>query len=426
MTQHDRFIGSLDAWLHEEGAQTMPPYVDAVIARTAATRQRPAWMSPGRWFPMDSTLALRTRRVPPLVRYLVLAVLVLLVAVAVLVLSGAGRPRPPAPFGPAANGLIAYDADGTLTTVGVDGTTRSVLDVGLANASRPTFSPDGTRVAFLVADEETGLGGLYVASADGGGARLVTPGIVFVAESSSVPVWSPDGTRLVLGMGDGGYDRVAVAASDGSGAAFIGENPADGLAFPSWSPDGAWIAVASYPPAGAPRTVQLIRPDGSGQHPIVTATDDETVIQDLRWAPDGSGRLAYVIGGETDSRIEIVNVDDGSITVVDARPGIFDMGISWSPDGQRIASNQSEIGSIVVDADGTNMRTLELARCAGQVDWSPDGTRLLCLSSVALGDGRYELLVIDPDGSEAPTIIPLGGEASGQSAAVVSWQRLAP
>ncbi len=56
--------------------------------------------------------------------------------------------------------------------------------------------------------------------------------------------------------------------------------------------------------------------------------------------------------------------------------------------------------------------------------WSPDGTRFTCLNSVALGEGLYELLVIDPDGRTAPQHVPFDGSDTGQSSAVFSWQRL--
>ncbi|HEU4572177.1 MAG TPA: hypothetical protein VFR93_05780, partial [Candidatus Limnocylindrales bacterium] len=172
-------------------------------------------------------------------------------------------------------------------------------------------------------------------------------------------------------------------------------------------------------------SLQIVHPDGTGQRVLFPAKAGTTAVQDLEWAPDTSGRLLFAAGSDTENRLLIVDVDDGTSTTVVDRPGIIEFGEAWSPDAARIASNHSEKGAIVVNADGSDLRVIPDARCAGRVVWSPDGTRFTCLNSVALGEGTYELLVIDVDGSAPPQHVPFNGIDAGQSGAVFSWQRLA-
>ncbi|HYC07517.1 MAG TPA: hypothetical protein VEG29_06295 [Candidatus Binatia bacterium] len=121
MTTHDGFTPLLDAWLAEEGRITTPDYLDEVFTRTSRMRQRPAWLSPGRWLPMSTTtLDARLYSLRPAVKYVALAV-VLIAAVLAATLLLAGAHRVPPPFGPAANGRVFFDASGSIVSTMPDG-----------------------------------------------------------------------------------------------------------------------------------------------------------------------------------------------------------------------------------------------------------------------------------------------------------------
>src|SRR5262249_52774145 len=152
--------------------------------------------------------------------------------------------------GPAANGLIAYDANEQLFIANADGSRARSLVPGVRSAASATFSPDGTRIAFWGDDDQSD--GLFVVNADGSG--LVALARHLWIATDRPPAWSPDGKFIVYST-ESGADRMDealyVVNADGSGSP---REIAGGLpvraSFPSWSPSGEWIAYLSEPTSG--------------------------------------------------------------------------------------------------------------------------------------------------------------------------------
>src|SRR5206468_7167087 len=121
-----------------------------------------------------------------------------------------------------------------LWTVHPDGTGLTQLTQSPSYDDLPTWSSDGSRIAFVRE------GAIYVVNADGTGLRDV---VDVKGLDPFQPQWSPDGTQLAFEAGDSTYD-IYVVNTDGTGLKAIAHDPNLDENWPVWSPDGAVIAYA--------------------------------------------------------------------------------------------------------------------------------------------------------------------------------------
>ena len=105
--------------------------------------------------------------------------------------------------------------------------------------SRPRYSPDGGRIAFL--SSRSGDNGVWLAEADGSNARFLGLGTGTQQDNVS---WSPDGRRLAIDtLEDGNWDIYVVSPAGGKPLRLT-NHPADDFA-PSWSHDGSVVYFES-------------------------------------------------------------------------------------------------------------------------------------------------------------------------------------
>jgi TolB protein len=102
-----------------------------------------------------------------------------------------------------------------------------------------SFSPDGKRVAFAVANAESAQ--IYVANADGSGAKAITDTPFFLNTS---PCFSPDGKRIAFVSNRGGSPQIYLMGAEGGSVkrlTFRGNYNQT----PDWSPRGDLIAFTA-------------------------------------------------------------------------------------------------------------------------------------------------------------------------------------
>lgn len=222
--------------------------------------------------------------------------------------------------------------------------------------------------------------------------------------SDLTPTWSPDGTQIAFTSNvDGDYDIYVLTLETGR-SINLTNNSWDDIA-PSWSPDGELIAFTSNRNANW----DLYLMDSDGDNPV-RLTRDAVFEGYSSWSPDGE-HIAYVRDRDSNRDIYILNVDSGDIEALTARPTSADYSPAWSPDGDQIAfvSNRSGSPNIFVvdiacagDSDecdqlATNLTSESSSR--GNLDpaWSPDGEQILFAS---FGNDSIDIFVIDVDGSD--------------------------
>ena len=234
------------------------------------------------------------------------------------------------------------------------------LDLGthtrLREGNFPVWSPDGTRIAFVAGrGSGAGRGGLaqsvvYTMAADGSDVQRVwAPRAPLSGSADFPPRWSPDGTRLAFSVSeDDGYAIYTVNA-DGTGSRRL----TDAASNPSWSPDGARLAFVKEDSQGA--GLYTLAVDGTGPRRIRRdvrfrgRAGGSNVfarwIPSVAWSPDGfrilysSACVADLVREQPD-RLPGQGYVPPNSSIADPCTGFLGNpkpAAAWSPDGTRFA-----------------------------------------------------------------------------------------
>ena len=400
------------------------PSADEVLGRvlsvTTGTRPRPAWRTRERWLPIQADAGPSPFRRPAAV--LVLVGLILIAAVAIFVV-GSARRLPP-PFGLAAPGDVVFVADGHIWTADPDGSNRTQLTFDEQTDLTPTYSRDGTKIAFkrLPAPNTVSnwqeWGDVIVADADGRNPVVIDSMI----EGPSPITWSGDGRFIVYSKVVGEAHQVVVAATDGSSTRVITAG-LDGNWGPALNPDGNTIAFVKGDPIVL--GIYAIEVDGTNERPL---TDIVIGSQNgLEWSPDGS-TLVFSAGDSNvaGENLWAVGLDGKPAHVIVASPG-SDIWPTWSPDGKLIAYlnwSPSGIRVMVANSDGSSPHSITDLGDWYSPQWSPDARHVLAVDE-RKGGGQPIVAILDPSGHDPPSSFALPDASGLGRADQSSWQRLA-
>ena len=204
------------------------------------------------------------------------------------------------------------------------------------------LSPDGRRMVVLLPAADNKLWMLDME-------RDLLSRLTYGPGNDHLPIWSPDGRRIVFRSDrDGGVPKLYVAGADGTGGArqLVDQPLQRGMTIgrPAphrWSPDGKLIAYAA--PGDAGPELWTVRPDGSearkriddvsefdwypdSRHGLITrrrGSEKELIAVDLE---SGREQLLYV-----GALREIDIAPDGSAVAFCYGRGHFSMGLAWLP-----------------------------------------------------------------------------------------------
>jgi Tol biopolymer transport system component len=348
MTSSNDFDRRLTNWLDTEAPPRAPEYVlPSTFAVTARTRQRPGWLVPERWIPMNTTT--RLAGVPRAAVLTAVLIALLILAAMGFVAAGGRLPSLGSPHNPIAF-RSTRDGQDQVYSMNVDGSNQTRLSSGNAKEEPSGWSPDGAKLAF--ASERNGVRGIYVMNGDGGSVRLL------MATSNPVAAakWSPDGKTIAFHedtSGAGCYETFVMAA-DGTNPHQVTPDGSCNWA-PGWSPDGTKLAIGST--RDGDFDIYVMNPDGSAATQVGARSGRNDAFP--VFSPDGT-KIAFT-SWDTNldpntADVYVMNVDGTGRTQLTSN-GVEDSYPAWSPDGRQLAFESARDGNLeiyVMNADGSN------------------------------------------------------------------------
>ena len=357
---------------------------------------------------------------------------------------------------------IAFLYGGDIWTVSRQGgDAKRLTSVAAVNAG-PSFSPDGSQVAYSA--REHGTTDVYVVSSDGGLPRRLT----WEPTGSLVTGWTPDGKDVLFTSGHASksvYPRLFKIRADGVG-------PAEVLPLPSvdegsFSSDGStlayvpvrqWQAAWKHYRGGQTSQVWLVnmktldlekvpRENSNDSHPVwlgstvyflsdrngsvsLFAYDTKTkqvqqVLEnhglDMKTLNAGPGGLVYEQFGSlhlydpSSRQDQAVSVSiHGELAALQPHmagvPAATVENIAVSPTGVRVvAEARGDIFTLPAEKGDTRNLTNTPGSAERDPSWSPDGKSIAYFSDAS---GEYQLYIRDQDGLSAPKVIDLGPNPS--------------
>jgi hypothetical protein len=263
-----------------------------------------------------------------------------------------------------------------LAFAGVAIAASAVIVLSAAAGSQPG---PGQRIVFP-SNRADGERDLYVVNEDGSGEHRVT--FDGNAAFERAPSWSPDGSRLAFAALTGGNWDIYTTDANGGDRRRITTDPARDD-YPRWTSDGRILFTRGFP--GCPCTEWVANADGTNPKQLNLQGN----VLAVEGSPHGD-RIVYNTFGSGSDSLHVAQLSGATITGdvrITAPPagGEGDFEPHWSPNGSDIVflrdtrNVDNDIFVVHVDGSGLKRLTSTPNRVEFGATWSSDGKDVLFL-----------------------------------------------
>ncbi len=249
-------------------------------------------------------------------------------------------------------------ARGDIFTAPIEkGPTRNLTHSSGAHDKRASWSPDGSRIAFI--SDQSGEEELYVVAQDGSGKpEQLTRGGKTMRYG---PAWAPDGKRIALSDKDG---KLYVYSFEDKKLNEIAHAPTGGIRDYVWSPRGNYLAWS----AGNLNNTNSLYIWGARDGQVRKITDPLWSAYNPAWDPDGNSLFylsdrdyAPIISGAEFNYATNRTTDIYALTLrKDGKnpfpPESDEAIVSAGADSAAAKSNPAPAGDLVIDFEGLGRR----------------------------------------------------------------------
>lgn len=291
-------------------------------------------------------------------------------------------PRPLPVNGPIAALATLPTGEGIVLVEPSNSQVTTLTSGASATDAAPSFSADGSQLAFRRSPRGGGDGDIWLMRKDGTRARPLVTG----AGNDDRPDWAPDGRRVVFSSNRGGPTNLYLVDADGQNLVKLTNGPGADTR-PRWSPDGLLISYVHTDPGASTSTVRLVTVSTGATGELSAGTCAE-------WNPDGAsllvGRPSTSETGASGSDYYIVSRDGTSSRLLSSVQGpvVQLCSFAWSPDGGQLAVVRFDPArsttDIRVQTPEGDSRSGYVAE-AGHPDW---GTRVTAPVGRVFGEDR--------------------------------------
>jgi len=251
--------------------------------------------------------------------------------------------------------------------------------------SNPELSPDGMRLLFACPNSGPAI---CVANADGSNIVTLTDGDLTYEDQ---PTWSPDGSKIAFRRysqigtpGPWNAPDVWTMNADGTGQVNL-TSDARGQHWPTWTAaNGGQIAFVQDSIVDGYETSRIAVMSSTGANRRFVTAAGMSIVERPRWSPDGSTLVFTRAGDSFDGEIRLVTVATGVERGFLAAP--LPTGGQWhptfSPNGRYVvfSSAHEAVGGAVAQqiytarADGTDVRRRSTG-AVGKMDFAWSATQ---------------------------------------------------